>query len=146
MIQLTDEPIDVAALLATAQRPDAGAVVLFLGITREFTGQRQTVELDYEAYETMAELELAKLESTACQRWPLVDCSIVHRIGRVPIAEASVAIVASAPHRGEAFAAAKWLIDTIKEQVPIWKRERWADGSTEWVHPLPGCARRELLR
>lgn len=135
MIQLTDEPIDVAALLATAQRPDAGAVVLFLGITREFTGQRQTVELDYEAYETMAELELAKLESTACQRWPLVDCSIVHRIGRVPIAEASVAIVASAPHRGEAFAAAKWLIDTIKEQVPIWKRERWADGSTEWVHP-----------
>ena len=136
MIQLTHEPIDVNALLAAAQRPEAGAVVLFLGITREFTGSRQTVELDYEAYETMAESELSKLEATARQRWQLVECFIVHRLGAVPLAEASVAIVASAPHRRAAFAAAEWLIDTLKECVPIWKRERWADGTTEWVHPV----------
>ena len=138
MIRLTPEPIDVTTLLEVAQRPEAGAVVLFLGTTREFTGERQTVELDYEAYETMAELELAKLESAARERWPLVECVIVHRIGRVPLAEASVAIVASAPHRREAFAAAQWLIDTLKERVPIWKRERWTDGTTEWVHPTHG--------
>lgn len=135
MIQLTHKPIDATKLLEAAQRPEAGAVVLFLGITREFTGERQTVELDYEAYESMAESELEKLESTARERWPLVECAIVHRIGRVPLAEASVAIVASAPHRRDAFAAAQWLIDTLKERVPIWKRERWADGTTQWIHP-----------
>ncbi|MEX2169636.1 MAG: molybdenum cofactor biosynthesis protein MoaE [Pirellulales bacterium] len=136
MIQLTHEPIDVNALLAAAQQPAAGAVVLFLGITREFTGDRQTVELDYEAYEAMAESELSKLEQAARERWPLVECAIVHRLGRVPLAEASVAIVAGSPHRSAAFAAAEWLIDTLKECVPIWKRERWADGTTKWVHPV----------
>jgi molybdopterin synthase catalytic subunit len=135
MIQLTQEPIDTNALLEAAQQPAAGAVVLFLGITREFTGDRQTIDLDYEAYDKMAESELEKLESTARERWPLTECLIVHRLGRVPLSEASVAIVTSAPHRSEAFAAAEWLIDTLKEKVPIWKRERWADGSTEWVHP-----------
>jgi molybdopterin synthase catalytic subunit len=135
MVRLTHEPIDATGLLTSSQRPEAGAVVLFLGITREFTDNRQTVELDYEAYQAMAEQELAQLEATARDRWPLVECAIVHRLGRVPLAEASVAIVASAPHRRDAFAAAQWLIDTLKERVPIWKRERWADGSTEWVHP-----------
>jgi molybdopterin synthase catalytic subunit len=135
MIQLTNQPIDANRVLEAAQRPEAGAVVLFLGITREFTGERQTVEIDYEAYETMAEQELAELEATARKRWPLIECAIVHRLGRVPLAEASVAIVASSPHRRDAFAAAQWLIDTLKERVPIWKRERWADGTTEWIHP-----------
>lgn len=135
MIQLTTNPIEAALLLEAAQQPEAGAVVLFLGITREFTNNRQTIELDYEAYERMAETELANLEATARERWPLIECSIVHRLGRVPLAEASVAIIASSPHRSDAFAAAEWLIDTLKERVPIWKRERWADGTTEWVHP-----------
>ena len=135
MIQLTTNPIDATTLLYAAQQPEAGAVVLFLGITREFTNDRQTIELDYEAYERMAEMELANLEATARERWPLIECSIVHRLGRVPLAEASVAIIASSPHRCDAFAAAEWLIDTLKERVPIWKRERWADGTTEWVHP-----------
>lgn len=135
MIELTDQPIDANKLLDAAKRPEAGAVVLFLGITREFTGERQTVELDYEAYEMMAEQELAKLESAARQRWPLIECLIVHRLGRVPLTEASVAIVASSPHRRDAFTAAQWLIDALKERVPIWKRERWADGTTDWVHP-----------
>jgi molybdopterin synthase catalytic subunit len=135
MVQLTHDPIEVNLLLESAQRPEAGAVVLFLGITREFTNHRQTVELDYEAYEAMAEKELILLEATARDRWPLVECVIVHRLGRVPLSEASVAIVTSAPHRRDAFGAAEWLIDTLKERVPIWKRERWSDGSIEWVHP-----------
>lgn len=135
MVELTAEPIDVTALLARAQQPEAGAVVLFLGVTREFTAGRQTVELSYEAYHEMAAKELAALEAEARRRWPLVECAIVHRLGIVPLAEASVAVAASSPHRDAAFDAARWLIDALKTSVPIWKQERWADGSREWVHP-----------
>lgn len=135
MIQLTDNPIDTAALLARARHPNAGAVVLFLGTTRELTAGRQTVALDYEAYREMAEQKLAELEAEARRRWPVIECILVHRLGRVPPAEASVAIVVSTPHRRDAFAAGEWLIDTLKRDVPIWKREQWADGTTEWVHP-----------
>lgn len=135
MIQLTDQPIDTAQLLQQAASPEAGAVVLFLGTTREMTDGRQTVALDYEAYREMAERKLAELEDEARRRWPLVQCMIVHRLGRVPAGEASVAIVVSTPHRSEAFAAGQWLIDAVKRDVPIWKREQWADGTTEWVHP-----------
>ena len=135
MIQLTREPIDSTALVATVSRPEAGAVVLFLGTTRELTDGRRTVTLDYEAYDEMAEKQLAELEAEARRRWPLVECLIVHRLGRVPLAEASVAIVVSTPHRADAFAAGQWLIDTLKRDVPIWKQEHWADGTSEWVHP-----------
>ena len=136
MIHLTREPIDTNALLARATTPAAGAVVLFLGTTRELTEGRRTVTLDYEAYDEMAERKLAELEAEARGRWPLVDCQIVHRLGRVPLAETSVAIVVSTPHRADAFAAGQWLIDTLKQDVPIWKCEHWADGTTEWVHPV----------
>jgi molybdopterin synthase catalytic subunit len=135
MIKLTTELIDVASLVARASSPQAGAVVLFLGTTRELTAGRRTVTLDYEAYEPMAQQKLAELEAEARRRWPIAECVIAHRIGRVPIAEASVAIIVSTPHRADAFAAGKWLIDTLKEDVPIWKREEWADGTAEWVHP-----------
>ena len=135
MIQLTNEPINTAALVEAAHHPNAGAVVLFLGTTRELTAGRRTVALDYEAYREMAERRLAELESEARRRWPVIECTIVHRLGHVPIAEASVAIVVSTPHRADAFAAGQWLIDTLKRDVPIWKREQWSDGTTEWVHP-----------
>lgn len=136
MIELTNQPIDSSALLAKASRPEAGAVVLFLGTTRELTDGRRTVSLDYEAYDTMAEKKLADLEAEARRRWPLVECILVHRLGRVPLAEASVAIVVSTPRRADAFAAGEWLIDTLKRDVPIWKQEHWADGSSEWIHPI----------
>ena len=135
MVQLTDEPIDTAAMLDGARNPEAGAVVLFLGTTRELTDGRQTVALDYEAYREMAERQLAELEAEARRRWPVLECSIVHRLGRVPPAEASVAIAVSTPHRSDAFAAGQWLIDSLKRDVAIWKREQWADGTSEWVHP-----------
>lgn len=135
MIQLTDNPIDATALLLSAQQPEAGAVVLFLGITRQFTQGRETASLSYEAYREMAVKELGRLEQEARDRWSLIDCSIVHRLGEVPLAEASVAIAVSSPHRAEAFEAGRWLIDALKETVPIWKQERWADGAAEWIHP-----------
>ncbi len=135
MIELTNKPIDVAKLVATAQQPSAGAVVLFLGITREFTEGKQTTTLYYEAYEAMAHSELTRLHDEACKRWPLVECRLIHRLGEVPLTETSVAVVASAPHRDAAFAAARWLIDNIKLSVPIWKQEHWSDGTQEWVHP-----------
>jgi molybdopterin synthase catalytic subunit len=135
MIELTTEPIDTARLLDEAKSPRAGAVVLFLGTTRELTNGRRTVTLDYEAYGPMAERKLAELEGEARRRWPIVECFIIHRVDRVPLAEVSVAIVVSTPHRADAFAAGQWLIDTLKQDVPIWKREEWADGTMEWVHP-----------
>jgi molybdopterin synthase catalytic subunit len=135
MLSLTRDPIDTAAVLAAVTTPAAGAVVLFLGTTREFTDGRQTVVLEYDCYPQMAEKKLAELAAEANTRWPLTGIAIVHRLGNVPLAEISVAIAVSSPHREAAFAAGKWLIDTLKEVVPIWKKENWADGSCEWVHP-----------
>jgi len=135
VVSLTDKPIDSATVLAQVASNDAGAMVLFLGTTREFTNGRRTVSLDYECYPEMAEKKLAELEAEARRRWPLTECAIVHRLGHLELGEASIAIAVSSPHRGDAFAAGQWLIDTIKEVVPIWKQENWPDGTREWVHP-----------
>ncbi len=135
MIALTTERIDASAVLTAVQSPSAGAVVLFLGTTREVTGNRRTQALDYECYPEMAERKLAELEAEARTRWPILHCAIAHRLGRVDIGEASVAVAVSSAHRQPAFEAGQWLIDTLKQVVPIWKCEHWADGTTEWVHP-----------
>jgi molybdopterin synthase catalytic subunit len=137
MIALTPDPIDAADVLRRVQRPEAGAVVLFLGTARQFTAGRETAELAYEAYRDMAENELARLEADARRRWPLVECALVHRVGIVPVGEPSVAVATSSAHRDAAFEAARWLIDTLKASAPIWKQERYADGQTEWIHPEP---------
>src|SRR5690606_35801827 len=113
----------------------AGAVCLFLGTVREFTGDRRTASLDYEAYPDMARGKLAELEAEARRRWPIVEAAIVHRVGHHDLGDISVAIAVSTPHRADAFAACQWLMDTIKQVVPIWKKELWADGTEEWVHP-----------
>jgi molybdopterin synthase catalytic subunit len=134
-ISLTNVPINPSTVMADVSSHDAGAVVLFLGTTREFTRGRRTASLDYECYPQMAEQKLAELEAEARRRWPVIGCSIVHRLGRLELGEASIAIAVSSPHRADAFAAGQWLIDTIKEVVPIWKCENWADGTKEWVHP-----------
>lgn len=135
MIRLTTSPIDAPAVLAAVASTRAGAVVLFLGTTREQTGGRPTESLDYECYPAMAERKLAELESLARERWELIEVAIVHRLGHLAPGETSVAIAVSAPHRRIAFEAGQWLIDTLKQVVPIWKRENWADGTSEWVHP-----------
>jgi molybdopterin synthase catalytic subunit len=135
MVELTEKAIDTSAVLAQVASPQAGAVVLFLGTTRQFTGERETSSLDYECYPEMAQRKLAELEAEARRRWPIVECAIVHRLGHLELGEASVAVAVSTPHRRDAFEAGQWLIDTLKEVVPIWKKENWADGTTEWVHP-----------
>ena len=137
MIEITKSPIDTVKLLEQVQSSEAGATVLFVGTTRRVTEGRETVRLHYEAYETMATAELQRLEQAARRRWPLEQCAISHRLGTVPVGEASVAIAVSSAHRDAAFEAGRWLIDTLKQSVPIWKQEQWADGSSEWVHPTP---------
>lgn len=135
MISIVRDAIDTQHVLQSVQSSQAGATVLFLGATREMTNGRRTLWLDYDCYEPMASKELAKLEQEARQRWPLEHCTIVHRLGRVDLCEASVAVAVSSGHRRAAFEAGQWLIDRLKEVVPIWKQEHWDNGETEWVHP-----------
>ena len=133
-VQLVHEPIDTAALLTAVGNAGAGANVLFTGTTRQLTGVTTTDWLDYEAYEPLARRELERLRIEAISRFGLTGCCITHRLGRVAIGETSVAVAVSAAHRRETFAASEWLLDQLKRQVPIWKREAGPAGMA-WVHP-----------
>ena len=135
MIRLTTDPIDYHALTEQVRRPDCGAVVTFLGTVRDLTDGRGTVALDYEAYPGMAEKKMAEIEAETRKRWPVGDMIMVHRLGHLEVGEVSVAVAVSCPHRDQAFEACRYAIDRLKELVPIWKKENWADGTTEWVHP-----------
>jgi molybdopterin synthase catalytic subunit len=135
MIQITDKPIDHAIVVESVRSHQAGAVCSFLGTVRELTGDRQTLSLDYEAYPEMARKGMADLEAEARRRWPILRIALVHRVGHLELGDIAVVVAVSCPHRHEAFEACRWLIDTLKESVPIWKRETWADGTEEWVHP-----------
>ncbi|MBI3865286.1 MAG: molybdenum cofactor biosynthesis protein MoaE [Planctomycetia bacterium] len=135
MIQITNDTIDYAALTERVRSEQAGAVVLFLGTVREMTDGRKTTALDYEAFPQMAEAKFKELLDEARGRWPIVNAAIVHRLGRLELGDVSVAVAVSTPHRQQAFEAGRHLIDRLKEVVPIWKKENWADGTTEWVHP-----------
>jgi molybdopterin synthase catalytic subunit len=135
MVEITERPLDHAALTERVRHNNAGAVCTFLGTVREMTGARRTVVLDYEAYPDMALKKMAELEAEARRRWPVIDAAIVHRVGRLGLGEISVVVAVSCPHRGDSFEACRWLIDTFKEVVPVWKRETWTDGQEEWVHP-----------
>jgi molybdopterin synthase catalytic subunit len=132
---LTDGPIDVPALEASVAGHGHGALVTFVGRARDRSDDcRQVVELEYEVYPEMAEAVLEEIAGEAETRWPGVAVAVVHRIGIVPIGEAAVAIVAAAPHRSHAYEASRFVIEAIKERLPIWKRERFVDGS-EWKRP-----------
>jgi molybdopterin synthase catalytic subunit len=134
-VRLTTEPIDYHALTEEVRRPGCGGVVLFLGTVRDLTDGRVTAALDYEAYPGMAEKKLAEVEEETRRRWPVGGMALVHRLGRLEVGEVSVAVAVSCPHRAEAFEACRHAIDRLKEVVPIWKKENWADGTGEWVHP-----------
>jgi molybdopterin synthase catalytic subunit len=135
MVKLQHEPLDYMALTELVRQPNCGAVVTFLGTVRDLTGDKVTVALDYEAYPALAEKKLAEIEADTRQRWPVGDMALVHRLGRMDVGEISVVVSVSCPHRGQAFEACRHAIDRLKELVPIWKKENWADGRTEWVHP-----------
>ncbi len=137
MAELVDAPIDTERLRREAAQPACGAVVLFLGTTRDHHDGRRVTGLAYEAYRPMAVTALAAIERGAAERFEIATCAIVHRLGEVPIAEASVAVVVAAAHRGAAFDACRWAMDELKRTVPIWKRELFADGDAAWVAGTP---------
>ena len=137
MAELTREPIPVDRLLAEAARPDCGAITLFLGTTRDHHQGRRVTRLSYEAYEPMALAALEALERATLARFDVAACRIVHRIGEVPLTEASVVVVVAAAHRGAAFDASRWAMDELKRTVPIWKKETYAEGGAGWVEGTP---------
>jgi molybdopterin synthase catalytic subunit len=138
MIRLTHDVIDHHALTESVRRNHCGAVVTFLGTVRDLTDGQVTAALDYEAYPGMAEKKLAEIEADTRSRWPVGEIALVHRLGHLEVGEVSVAVAVSCPHRAQAFEACRHTIDRLKELVPIWKKENWADGRTEWVHPGGG--------
>ena len=128
---LTSEPIDTAALQAQVESTDMGAVVTFEGIVRDNAHGQKVQYLEYEAYAPLAEKQIAHILDEARERWG-VACVLQHRVGRLGIGDCSVAVAVASPHRGEAFEACRWLMDTLKETVPIWKRESF-EGGAHWV-------------
>jgi len=130
---VTAEPLPVEVATDWATTPSSGAVVVFLGVVRDHADGRTGVRgLTYEAYEEAAGAKLAEVAVEARRQWPVVErLALLHRVGELGLSEASVAVIASSPHRAEAFEAARFCIDTLKETVPIWKREHW-DGGSEW--------------
>ena len=137
MFEITDHPIDLARLQAAVSHPAAGAIVTFVGTTRNENVGRRVIRLEYEAFAAMAEKEMRRLATAARKRWPLRRVAMVHRIGVVPVGEASVGIAVSSGHRREAFEACHWLIDRLKEIVPIWKKEHFRGGQV-WIGPQQG--------
>jgi molybdopterin synthase catalytic subunit len=122
------ERIETRAVLEAIKRPEDGAAVVFEGVVRDNTRGRRTLYLDYEAYEDMAVKQMEELSEQALSRFPIRDVAIVHRLGRLAIGEISVLIVVASGHRAAAFDACRWLIDTLKGTVPIWKKEYFEDG------------------
>ena len=141
-ISLTDRPIDLMALVAAVRADEAGAIATFVGTSRATSHDAKKVErrvqtLWYEAYGPMAIRKLHEIVEQAEWDFDVTAVAVVHRTGEVPVGEASVAIAVSAPHRGPAFDACRFVIDEIKRRVPIWKRERFSDGE-EWVEGYDG--------
>ena len=132
-ITVAEDPLPVDAATGWATTPGSGAVVVFLGVVRDHAEGRDGVTgLTYEAYEAEAVERLRAVADEARTRWPVIDrVALLHRTGELTLSEASVVVVVSSPHRAEAFEAARFCIDTLKETVPIWKREHW-EGGSDW--------------
>jgi molybdopterin synthase catalytic subunit len=139
-IELSEDELPTAAAMEWATLPSCGGVVCFAGVVRDSSDDRPGVKaLTYEAYEEQALVRLAEVAAEARRRWPdVVRLALLHRTGRLELTEASVIVVASTPHRAQAFEAARYCIDTLKETVPIWKAEDW-EGGSDWAlgdHPI----------
>ncbi|MEM7093735.1 MAG: molybdenum cofactor biosynthesis protein MoaE [Actinomycetota bacterium] len=131
-VGISDEPLPVETALEWAHRPDCGAVVLFSGVARDHSKDREAVDrLEYEAYESQVTPRLGALADEARRRWPEVGRLVmIHRVGELVVGDSAVVVVASSPHRPDAFAAARFCIDALKATIPIWKRERWEEGES----------------
>jgi molybdopterin synthase catalytic subunit len=134
MVHLSRQPIDVSDLSRQVEAASRGAVVTFVGLVRDHHAGRGVVRLEYSAYELMAEAECARIVAEAEARWA-VAVALSHRLGELAIGETAVAVAVAAAHRGDAFDACRHVIEAVKCQVPIWKREYYADGSVAWVDP-----------
>ncbi len=129
---LSTEALDVGSVIDRVTGPDTGGVVSFIGTVRDTSRGHSIRHLEYEAYPEMAEREMERITQEAAQRWPGTRVAVAHRRGRLEVGEIAVVVAAAAPHRGDAFAAARFTIDTLKERVPIWKKEVTTDGEY-WV-------------
>jgi molybdopterin synthase catalytic subunit len=137
MFRVTDKPINLQELIDFVTDPEAGAVAIFIGTTRNNNEGRKVIALDYEAYPEMAEKQLARLGQEASEKWQICRIAIVHRLGPVQITEPSVIIAVSAAHREAAFAACRFAIEEIKKTVPIWKKEVY-EGGEIWIGTQSG--------
>jgi MoaE-MoaD fusion protein len=135
-VRLTREVIDSETLVRDAKRGEDGAVVVFDGIVRNNSRGRQTLYLDYEAYEEMALKQMSELAADSLKRFGVRHAGIIHRLGRLQVGETSVLIIVSSAHRAQAYEASRWLIDTLKKTVPIWKKETFVDGAV-WADGEP---------
>ncbi|MDF9798240.1 molybdopterin synthase catalytic subunit [Catalinimonas alkaloidigena] len=135
-IALSDQPLDIKAVMEAVNDGSAGAVDVFIGTVRNKTQERSVVRLEYEAYDSMAIKEMEKLAAETANKWPVAKIAIHHRKGTLYIGDIAVIIAVSTPHRQEAFEACKFTIDTLKQRVPIWKKEVFEDGET-WVAAHP---------
>ena len=132
--QLTSEPIDTAAMIAAATSAQSGAITLFTGNVRDDVVNGQSiVALHYEAYPEMAIRELTAIRNQAISQFELIECRITHRLGRLELAQCSIAVVTAARHRLNTLQAARWIMDELKQRVPIWKKDIYADGE-QWRH------------
>jgi molybdopterin converting factor subunit 1 len=132
LYEITEEPLSLDALVATVAQNTSGAVASFLGVVREFARGRRVGYMEYDAYPEMATATMRQIGDEIRNRWPVDNIAMVHRIGRLRIGEASIAIAISSPHRREALEACAYAIERVKEIVPIWKKEVWTDGA-EWI-------------
>ena len=137
MFRIVEREITAQEVIDAVTEGSAGAVVVFLGTVRNQTRGRRVLYLEYEAYAPMAEKKLAEIAGEIREKWGIERVAVLHRVGRLEIGEVSVAIAVASPHRREAFEACQYLIDRLKQIVPIWKREVWEDGE-EWVGPTEG--------
>ncbi len=137
MFRVTNQPIDLNELVRYVADAEAGAIVPFIGTTRNNNEGRKVIALDYDGYPEMAEKELARIGAEAKNKWPICKMAIVHRLGPVQIGEASVIIVVSSAHRDAAFAASRFAIEEIKKTVPIWKKEVF-EGGEVWIGTQTG--------
>jgi molybdopterin synthase catalytic subunit len=135
-VAMVREPIDTHRVLSHIKRPEDGAAIVFEGVVRDNTRGRKTLYLDYEAYEEMALQQMKELATQALETFKVREVAIVHRLGRLQIGETSVLIVVASAHRGPAYEASRWLIDTLKRTVPIWKKEYFVDGAV-WADGEP---------
>lgn len=145
MIIITREAIDIQGLTQKAGHESCGAVLCFSGTVRNHHLGRQVRQLAYEAYEGMAVKEIERVLANARIRWPaLQNMQVVHRFGEMEVGASSIFITVASPHRPEGFEALRFVIDSIKRDVPIWKKEFYSDGESDWLHPEEGCCGHHL--